>query len=60
MPPITVVLPPEAWNIVLNALSMRPYGEVAQVVAMIQQQAVTQQAQAELPHMANGQDHLPS
>ena len=39
MEPITISLPPEQWNGILNALAARPYAEVVALIAEIQKQA---------------------
>ena len=36
---ITIELPAQAWNIVLNALAQRPYGEVFEVIVELRRQA---------------------
>ncbi len=40
---LTMTLSDAEWGVVLNALAGRPYAEVFQVVAKLQQQAATQQ-----------------
>jgi|LauGreDrversion4_2_1035121.scaffolds.fasta_scaffold1757685_1 hypothetical protein len=42
---ITVSLPPEKWNIIMNALGQRPYVEVADLIFQIKKQADEQAAQ---------------
>jgi len=39
---ITISLPVNAWNIVLNALANRPYAEVADLLEQIKKQAADQ------------------
>lgn len=36
---LSITLPVQAWNIVLNALGQRPYAEVMELVAEIKKQA---------------------
>jgi hypothetical protein len=43
---LSIELPVEAWNIVMNALGQRPYVEVSAVIAEIRKQA---DAQTEKP-----------
>jgi hypothetical protein len=42
--PITITLTVAQWNIVLNALIHRPYGEVASVIQELRDQGNKQQA----------------
>ena len=55
---ITLTLSPQRLEYIANVLSQRPYAEVAQVLAEIQQQLQAQaQAQASASGaLANGQD----
>lgn len=46
---ITISMKTPAWNIVINALAQRPFGEVASVVAELQNQASSQLSQAPVP-----------
>ena len=39
---IAITLKSSEWNVVLNALANRPYGEVMNVIAAMQQQASSQ------------------
>jgi len=39
---LSITLPVQAWNIVLNALGQRPYAEVMELVAEIKKQADAQ------------------
>lgn len=43
---VTITLPVNAWNIVLNALGGRPYAEVAELLEEIKKQAAGQLSQA--------------
>lgn len=36
---VSITLPVQAWNIVMNALGQRPFIEVADLIAKIKQQA---------------------
>jgi len=42
---VSIVLPVQAWNVVMNALGQRPFLEVADLIAKIKQQAENQLAQ---------------
>lgn len=50
MTKIKIELSENEWNVVVNAVAQRPFAEVAQVIALIQQQAQIQLAQL---HAAN-------
>ena len=39
---ISVTLPLQAWNVILNALGQRPYAEVVDLVAELKKQAEAQ------------------
>lgn len=39
---VSITLPVQAWNVVMNALGQRPYLEVADLVANIKKQAEAQ------------------
>ncbi len=39
---ISITLPVQAWNVVMNALGQRPYLEVAELIANIKKQAENQ------------------
>jgi hypothetical protein len=39
---LSITLPIQAWNIVLNALGQRPYAEVVELVAELKKQADAQ------------------
>lgn len=38
MPDISIKLPAETWNVVLNALAQRPFAEVVDLIAEIKRQ----------------------
>lgn len=49
---VSITLPVNAWNVVMNALGGRPFAEVAELIAAIKEQAapqlnVAQEAQPE-------------
>lgn len=46
---ITITLKTPEWNIVLNALGSRPYGEVVALIGEIQRQATDQLNSAVTP-----------
>ena len=46
---ISITLKGNAWNVVMNALASRPYGEVVALVAEIQRQAAEQINDAPAP-----------
>ena len=39
---VSITLPVQAWNVVMNALGQRPYVEVAELIANIKKQAEDQ------------------
>jgi hypothetical protein len=41
MDKISIELPAQAWNVVLNALAQRPYVEIAELLAEIRRQGET-------------------
>jgi len=45
---ISITLPVDEWNIVMNALGSRPFAEVTNVVAAIQSQAASQVPNADI------------
>lgn len=42
---VSIVLPVQAWNVVMNALGQRPFAEVAELITMMKKQAEEQLAQ---------------
>jgi len=51
---LSITLPVQAWNIVLNALGQRPYAEVMELVAEIKKQADEQvNARSSAPNEAS-------
>lgn len=36
---ITIILPVQAWNVILNALAQRPFSEVVDLIAELKKQA---------------------
>lgn len=42
---VSITLPVQAWNVVMNALGQRPFAEVADLIAAIKKQAEDQLAQ---------------
>ena len=42
---VSITLPVQAWNVVMNALGQRPYLEVAELIANIKKQAEDQLSQ---------------
>jgi hypothetical protein len=41
----SITLPVKAWNVIMNALSQRPFAEVAELIAVMKKQADEQLAQ---------------
>ena len=39
---LSITLPVQAWNVILNALGQRPYAEVMELVAELKKQADAQ------------------
>lgn len=39
---LSITLPVQAWNVILNALGQRPYAEVVELVAELKKQAESQ------------------
>ena len=39
---ISITLPLQAWNVILNSLGQRPYAEVVELVAELKKQAEAQ------------------
>jgi hypothetical protein len=39
---LSITLPLQAWNLILNALSQRPYAEVMELIAELKKQADAQ------------------
>lgn len=54
MEKISIELPAQAWNIVLNALAQRPYAEVADLLIEIKQQGETAVKAAETASVDQG------
>lgn len=46
---ISITLPTNAWNVIMNALGQRPYLEVAELIANIKVQAENQLQKQEPP-----------
>ena len=46
---ISITLPVQAWNVVMNALGQRPYLEVAELIANIKVQAENNLQKQETP-----------
>lgn len=44
---ISISLPPQAWNVILNALGQRPFIEVADLIVELKKQAEAQAPQQE-------------
>lgn len=42
---VSITLPVKAWNVIMNALSQRPFAEVAELIAVMKKQADEQLAQ---------------
>jgi len=36
---VSITLPVKAWNVIMNALSQRPFAEVAELIAVMKKQA---------------------
>jgi len=50
---IIITMKGAAWNVVMNALASRPYGEVAAVIADIQRQAAPQVTESQAANVAS-------
>lgn len=42
---ISITLPLQAWNVIMNALGQRPFSEVADLIGIVKKQAEEQLAQ---------------
>jgi len=52
---VSITLPVQAWNVVMNALGQRPYLEVAELIANIKKQAEDQISQLKPNDLAGQQ-----
>ena len=52
---VSITLPVQAWNVVMNALGQRPYLEVAELIANIKKQAENQLSQLKTDDLAGQQ-----
>jgi len=43
---LTITLPVQAWNVIMNALGQRPFAEVADLIAELKKQADANQKPA--------------
>jgi hypothetical protein len=46
---ISITLPVQAWNVIMNALGQRPFTEVAELISIVKKQAEEQLAQIPPP-----------
>lgn len=52
---VSIILPVQAWNVVMNALGQRPFAEVADLIASIKKQAEDQLSQLKTDDLAGQQ-----
>lgn len=52
---LSIDLPLEAWNVVMNALGGRPFAEVAQIIAEMQKQAGEKMGSGAVPTPSDDQ-----
>lgn len=52
---VSITLPVQAWNVVMNALGQRPFAEVADLIASIKKQAENQLSQLKTDDLAGQQ-----